>query len=130
MEYKISFDEKLSLFLIQTTGDITIEDDRSCIEDLVTHPKWNQKYPLIVDRRKSTTKQLTANDMHLIADMVKEFGDRLGPTKIAIVMGTELDYGMGRMFEILTSGDVPFNMRICRSMEEAVSWIRQPNELV
>jgi len=107
--------------------DATAEGPTTC-EEICNHLLLERTYhglpyPELVEARNAIPA-FTSAEVRIIVDLLRELGreDKLGPT--AVIVGSELAFGMMRMLGIL-SEDVcaiqPFWNR-----EEGESWLRQP----
>ena len=123
MKYEIEIDECRNLFIIHTNGAIELEVEKSMIYEVVSHPKWNSQYNLLFDHSKSSLENFQVIDIQKLSNLLISHSDQLGLIKLAIVFSTDLNYGMGRMWEAYTRYDVKFDIEIFRTYAEAELWL-------
>ena len=95
--------------------------------DLYRHPQWSPGTSILFDHRNLDTAGLIADDIHAISDIVKNAADQLGNGRCAVVVGRTVDYGLARMWEIMTQNGVSLKIGIFYSMDEARQWIQGAN---
>jgi len=125
MRWTIEFDEPRGYVLIVARGDFTLADHRQMVEDLLSRPEWRPGSATLFDHREihfgdaGFREMLEVKSLHVSNDAV------IGDGKSATLMRTDVDYGIGRQFQILTDGRVSAKIRIFVDEAEAVAWLRQ-----
>jgi hypothetical protein len=77
----------------------------------------------IWDFRKTTSASVTNDDLKEIARYNERIGPIRGPKwKAALVVSTDLFFGLARMFEAFADS-APNEIKVFRNMEEATAWI-------
>ena len=121
MESKITFD--VDAAILTTAGDATLEGFRQGIQALVDEPRFRSGMPILVDHRSLDVSGMSANDVRAVGDFTASFSDRIGPSRVAIVVPDTLTFGFVRMGE--TQADLAqLSLRIFYSFPEAVEWLR------
>jgi hypothetical protein len=87
------------------TGEITAKEIFADIKRLSTDPSFDPGMAGFVDMRKATA-HLAANEIQRIAYIVKTNPRIAGPTRRALLVSTDLLYGIYRMFEAYAAGGV------------------------
>jgi len=103
------------------TGEITAKEIFADIKRLSTDPSFDPGMAGFVDMRKATA-HLAANEIQRIAYIVKTNPRIAGPTRRALLVSTDLLYGIYRMFEAYAAGG-PTDYRVFRNEQEAREWI-------
>ena len=107
------------------TGVIQDSDLLQAYETLLAQPDYDPTYNDLVDLRAVTRFEVSASGMRGVIAMYAPV-DRLDvPTKLAIVAASDVTFGMSRMYEVLRGDDVPEQIRVFRSYEEAVAWLSE-----
>ena len=79
---------------------------------------------MIWDFSHAEGKDLSSNNLQIVASHAKEFGHLRKNGKTAFVISTSLGYGLGRMYDSLAQViDHPVKHGVFRSYDEAVDWI-------
>lgn len=126
MKYDITIDEVRDLFVVHTVGPIELEIEKNMVCDVIGHPRWGDKFNIIFDHSESSLDHLQAIDIQKLSNIIKNRSVELGYVKLAIVLSTDLSYGLGRMWEAYTSDFVECDIAIFRSYNEAETWLK-PN---
>jgi len=80
----------------------------------------------VVDGRLITDMQITPDGQRRLAEVVATKASKLRGGRVAMVASTDLTYGMFRMWEV-QRGDIDYEVRVFRDIEEARDWIAQPH---
>jgi len=122
--YELFFDEDRKCFEIKASGKASVEGFLALDTELVEHHKWKPGTNVLYDLRDSDFRDLSRLDVERRARYTQSLGEKIGKARLACVMNQNLDYGIARMWEIITMmGDVPFEIRVFRSIAEAVEWL-------
>lgn len=60
----------------------------------------------------------------MIADIVRDHKEVRKPGKSALVLPADVDFGLGRMYE-MQAQDLPIKTSVFRTMEEALHWLEE-----
>lgn len=71
---------------------------------------------------RGTDAEWTPNDLRMVADVLKAHREDILPSRTAIVVSGDAEYGMARMFQGL-SGTTSVETAIFRDMDEAKAWL-------
>jgi hypothetical protein len=64
----------------------------------------------------------------MIADEINKLDQMIPPSRTAVVTGSDVMYGMSRIFVVRRDPDDRF-IRICRSVNEAIQWLQLPHSV-
>lgn len=107
------------------SGSVTYADALSHMERLSADPRFLGSFHQIIDFRDTTGTELTA-------EQVRELSRRpvyAPSSRRAFVMGTDVQFGLGRMFAAFRELEGEPNIRIVRDMPEALAWTRVTAEV-
>lgn len=76
----------------------------------------------IVDGRGVTKSYFTAQDQQQFIEMLGQHPEELQGRKVAMVAGSDVVYGMFRMFEMQRE-ELDYEVRVFKDYDEAVIWI-------
>jgi hypothetical protein len=121
LDYRID----VSLRTVFTTpfGTLTDRELREHVEALRNHPGFGSDFNQLFDGRAVTSVEISGACLREIA-AARVFGE--GSLR-AFVMGTDVAFGMGRMFEMLRD-DSPDQIRVFRNIDDARAWLGLPDE--
>jgi len=74
------------------------------------------------DFRNASLANFTVEDLVSLAPSLSQHLDRLG-RRVALVVGRDLEYGVGQMWGAYAEENAPRERRLFRCMEEACGWL-------
>ncbi len=79
---------------------------------------------VLVDFTEAKLPMLSAKDVRYLAQVTRQYADRREGGKTALVFGSLLGYGVGRMFEQLRhASGAPLAYKSFREREKAMEWL-------
>jgi hypothetical protein len=79
----------------------------------------------LYDLRKVTGERLSSADIHSLIDFFRKYPAVRPPeSKTAVLVASDIDFGLGRMVSMLSDGQVPFKIDVFRSWDKALNWLR------
>ena len=66
---------------------------------------------------------LTTDDMIKIAGFNGQFRAELGKAKCALVLTSDLEFGLGRMWEAFVENEWDVSERLFKSRDDAIAWL-------
>ena len=119
MPIAVDRDDSESL-IVKASGTLTGLELLRFINDI-----WaSADAPILFDATNATAAGVTATDVQRLADTAvwHHRASRLR-AKLAIVAGADVDFGLARMFVSLSSLSGPRDVRVFRSLADAVIWL-------
>lgn len=101
MKYEIIHDDSKGLLVVHTEGAIELEVENEMILDVIAHPMWSRKFNVLFDHSHSSLDHLKTIDIQKLSNVIKHNSAKLGKIKIAIVLSSDLSFGLGRMWSTL-----------------------------
>ncbi|WP_319406812.1 STAS/SEC14 domain-containing protein [uncultured Desulfosarcina sp.] len=79
----------------------------------------------LYDLGELTGERLSSADIRSLIDFFRKYPNIRPPeSKTAILVASDIDFGIGRMISILSDGQVPFKIEVFRSLDQALNWLR------
>lgn len=79
----------------------------------------------LYDLRKLTGERLSSADIHSLIDFFRKYPAVRPPeSKTAVLVASDIDFGLGRMVSMLSDGQVHFKIDVFRSRDKALNWLR------
>jgi hypothetical protein len=125
MNYKFIYDHLPLYVLAQTEGRATVREFDAMLRQLVNAPEWKTGYNQIIDHRKLDISLLTPFDMRDVTNTILKYREKIGNGRCAFIVSDPRVYGYTRMYEMMGGKNLPIEMEIFYTMEEAVHWIRE-----
>ena len=123
MKYAYEIIPERGLIKETWNGPITKQDLIEAIYRLIADPQWEKQMNVIADFRNAKL-ELTTQEMYEYADWVRQ---KDSTKYLAIVVSRTLDFGMSRMFEMLTEPDHYKDSRVFFDLADAEQWIELKN---
>lgn len=121
------------LFWITFSGEVTAGRLAKAHAEFTRHPDYEPSVDELLDFSDTSINLLSQKDIAQMRVFMRGRPDR-HHIRSAIVVGSKVDYGVGRMFGTLVEVDaeLPVEYRTCHLIREAVEWLRpgQEDELI
>jgi hypothetical protein len=104
------------------TGDLKLFDVRRTLEDVYARPEFRPDAAALWDLREATGEVPTEDVRHLVDFVTKLIGDG-DQGKVAIVVASDLGFGLSRMYETILGGQTRKPMKVFRDIDEANTWL-------
>ncbi len=124
MEFEIVFDTDSELVFVRTWGVASLEGASAYMRALVSDPRWRPEMDVLSDHTALDASHLTASDIEALVGIYLLSARAIGTGRRAIVTGSSLKFGLGRMFEAYAVGWLSFRTRVFATVEEASAWLR------
>ena len=128
MPIEHTVDEKTGIMHVRRWGKITTHDEKAALEKRKNDPLVVPNIPVIVDCRKVDPPD-SIEVVRYLADMATTIAAELDCGPVAIVVSSDVEYGMARMYMGLTVLKHP-NTRVFRKYNNALIWLlKQSNKI-
>lgn len=125
MQVEISIDPHLQMAEVRITGRLVVEEMARHAAAFVEHPDFVPGMPALFDLRKLDFSSVRPAESQAVAQVNRRLAARRGTARVALVVDTDLGYGVSRMHEVL--GKAPnLQVRVFRDMLEARHWVLGP----
>jgi hypothetical protein len=118
MPISYTIDEEAQLVRIVGTGRVADEEMVKCVSSLRKDPKLAPDMNTLSDMREIEVG-FTSEGVARMIDVMESTAHRRSASKAAIVVGSDVAFGMGRMFEMQSVERVKPSFRIFRDMGDA-----------
>ena len=123
METKRFIDAEKGIVYTTISGPITLAEIKADMAQLATNAAYRPDMPGLMDLRGATAL-LSADETAQLADLIKANPRLLNRTRRALLVGSDLSFGMYRMFEsFAASGTVEY--RVFREENAARAWVEE-----
>lgn len=123
MVYNLYFYPEKGYVKIVTSGHMSVDSIMETLSSVLTHELWEPGMNIYADYTDSSTVELNSERVAEISHIVRGKSEMLGGGKLAIVMSSDLDFGFGRMFQLLTEDHISKEINVYRDPDEASNWI-------
>ncbi len=123
MAYRISKETNSPVVKVTTSGELVADEISRLIVDIEDVCRLNETQYVIVDQSRSSARMISGDEVLYIAQKTRNLNQVLFGGRLAIVLVSDLDYGLGRMWESYTSDKLTFESELFRSLANAEKWI-------
>jgi hypothetical protein len=118
---EIVSDTQYHLTTFKCTGEITLQEILGAIASFYDETPTNY---VLWDLTLARVPSITADQVRQVVDMVKQLGANREGGKTAIVLTSDHDFGLGRLYETLIDlKGHTFETRVFHSLDEAKIWL-------
>ena len=128
MNFLITIDKKLPYFQINLSGQFDLHDLEKCYVTIFDHPDWAPGLHILWNAKGCTFEHLDTDDLHAISDMTSQYKQQRGEGRAAWVVSRDIDFGISRMFEMLSKRDVIFDFCVFKTIPEAQDFLSSTDE--
>jgi len=111
---------------VTLSGPIAIDRWKEAYHQLLSHPDFRKDMNTLWDfRAVEKIHTMEPSDMHAIAREVTDHAEQRGTGRVALVMAREVDFGLARMYELMSDGLVPLSIQVFRDLGKAEAWLAE-----
>jgi hypothetical protein len=129
VEYAIDFGGAPQDVTIRTSGLATADGLIGFVSDLVGDAQFRPGMSILVDHTQLDARPLTGADIRAMAEAVIRLDERIGTSRVAILVPNPLTFGYARMYE-LHAAETQLHSRVFYSRDEALNWLAKPPAVV
>ncbi|MEP7076174.1 MAG: hypothetical protein ABI878_10205 [Acidobacteriota bacterium] len=93
------------------------------IADIVGQPFWRRGFAVLIDDRDLDTDDIRASDIEAVSNVMRYLNHEFGHSYMAILTGSEVQYGFARQFQIRSESNSSAVIRAFRIETEALDWL-------
>ena len=120
--YKFTIDTATNFIHVEFDGEISIDEYRRLLTEIVESPDFRQNPSLLIDQTKGSLT-VSIEDARSHPAFVRGLQEKLGEPTIAVVVGSDFDFGMNRMFELSGDAILKHTGKVFRDLTEAREWL-------
>ena len=129
MEYQVVWGGDPEDLMVTTSGDASVDELHEWVQEALADPRFRHNLRILIDHRQTRWWALSNDEIRRRASLVAADRQRIGPQRIAAVVGSPIDDALGAMIRSLIEGRVEFELEIFDTLEAARAWLRlQPVE--
>ena len=125
MNFNITHVSAKDYLLIEVTGGANINLLKGLVRQVLDDPAWHETIPSLVDLRGMSASSLSSDDIFELADLFKSINTTLGSGNTALVVSQELEFGLARMWQMMTEEYVQMEIDVFKNIDEAQKWLVQ-----
>lgn len=122
MPINFNYDKDKDVLLITLEGEVSVKDVANLYGEIVTASEFPPDIRSIWDLRKLDFDSIDTNFIDRIFSVRKKYPER-GNASAAFIADSDLSFGVARMYEVLSSFELPQNIKTFRDYRTAEEWI-------
>jgi len=123
MNWAIKYIEDDNYVRVTSEGVFSIEEHPKCFRKLFSTAFWKPGLNLLFDHRHFDFGIINLEIMRAVSIHFLQVSEQLGAGRLALLMKSAHDFGIGRQFEMITEGKSRRDICIFREEPEAIRWI-------
>lgn len=123
MIWTIEHIEALNFVKIDCEGSFTLGEIIQMTDDIVALPHWSPGIDLFFNCQKMDFSKTDMDILREASNNHQRHDKLIGHCKVALLMKSPRDFGLGRQYEMLTEGKASAQIRIFLDEAKALEWI-------
>jgi hypothetical protein len=119
VEYEIN--SEAQLLTLTAIGEVTLDEESDCFARWSGDPHYHKAMPILLDNRERTT-EASSDHVRKVAGLAEKNQEIIGEARCAIVVSSHVEYGMARMFSLISDSE-PMAVKVFRDIAEARQWL-------
>ena len=126
MSFRVILEPKHDILRLIGSGTLTAHEIKKAFHYLCHEAPDGDKPGRLWDFSNATLKNISEDDIHDIVQSVKNEHVTSASSKDALLVNTDVDYGVARMVQTLM-GSLPGDRKVCTSYDAAHAWLTGEN---
>jgi hypothetical protein len=122
MQWEIGFSEDGELFTVRAWGPAELAGFKAYYEAAVADPRWKPGIACLLDFSALLLAALQTDGLRSLVDYHQSTKATLGSARIALVVSRAPDFGVARMWEMLSEG-LGLTQHVFYDVGEARAWL-------
>ena len=130
MYWAIKFIEGVPCISVSIGGLVTLTDIEALNAGIVSDSHWERGLGLLFDSTKVEYPKEPPIDMRTVVDTVAKMNGEFKQSKVAMVVATNVQYGLARQYQILSESRGGSPVGVFRDDAAAIDWLRSDSSEV
>ena len=123
MNYQIIKKENKNYFVVEASGTADPQTLTRLLPELLNHSEWATDIGTILDFSQLSIANLNFEEITQLSTLTRSFKGVLGAGRCALVVGEDVEFGLGRMWQLMTESYVDIEIDVFNSRVLAESWL-------
>jgi hypothetical protein len=107
------------------TGPLDLRALITALKKVYSMPEFRSEMNVIWDLREADLSAFSSEDIRQVREYVGRHWGVEGTSRAALVVTSDLGYGLTRMYEILLESRTASEVHVFRDYDEALRWVRE-----
>lgn len=122
LESKITYNQDHDLIVVLVRGPVTGPGLTALFQKVVDDPARGPRTGILLDATDARGDAIAASDIWALANLVKNHAEKVGIGGVAVVVARQVDYGLARMWQLMTESETSLRAGVFRQRQEALEW--------
>ena len=123
MQITTNIDKEKSLRTHTIVGQFTIDELTEALKEVYKNPQYDSEMNVLWDIRDADASSFTMQDITKLSNIVSRQWGTKGESRAAIVVSRDLEYGLSRMYDMLSANQIKSQIKAFRDINEAFEWL-------
>lgn len=128
MKWKVTYDRELGIVHAEQWESFSLTEQFEFLRAIAEDPDASRGAPLLIDYRQLTISDINRDDLEDISTRMGKLIGQIGSYRIALLARTDLQFGLGRQFQMIAEHRVPASIEVFRDEAEAMEWLGEPTD--
>lgn len=107
----------------KVSGKLDLTKLVSVLKELYESNNFDYEMDVMWDLRDADLASFTFDKIEQLRDYVTGHWGTKGKSRAALLVNSDLDYGLSRMYEMLSNGKTKSKIRAFRNLDDAMKWL-------
>jgi len=126
MKWNVTYDRDLGIVHAEQWESFSLNEEFEFLQMIAEDADATRGAPLLIDYRQLTISDISRDNLDDISVRMSGLIDKLRSHRIALLARSDLQFGLGRQFQMIAEQRVPAPIEVFRDEAEAVAWLREP----
>jgi len=123
MDWTIEWLDEPGYVRVALSGPYSLDDIPLMVSDIGARQCWEPGRPLLIDDSRVDVVECKTRDIEKMSEIFSRLNDTFGESKVAVVAGSDLQYGLARQFQSLAEINTLARIGVFRCECDAVEWL-------
>jgi hypothetical protein len=123
VEWTVHLDLAQGYIVAEQWGAFTLNEQFSFLRAILLSPYWKPGMPLLIKYLRLEIGNIDTNALEEIASDLGRLIGKISASRIALLAGNDLQYGLGLGFKTLSESFVNGEVKVFREEPAAIEWL-------
>src|SRR4051812_48354419 len=114
MKWNIGYEPELGVVRARQWDEFALDDEFKFLEAVAGDPYASRGAPVLFDYAQLVVTNIGSTDLEQISRRLGDLIQNISSKRIALLAATDLQYGLGRQFQIISESRIPAPIHVFR----------------
>jgi len=125
VEWTVQLNLAQGCIVAEQWGTYTLNEQFSFLRAILLSPYWKPGMPLLIKYPRLEINNIDSKDLEEIRDDLGRLIGKIRASRIALLAGNDLQFGLGLGFKNISAGHVNGEIEVFGNESEAVKWLTE-----